>query len=510
MDFLDDAHKLDATVPGVTQAYRSLRASHGRGVYTSLGRYYNHTIFGRDNGMSARFVTDFDHQTAWDALLTLASYQGMKYDLITQEALGRIHHEWRDYAAWDARWFDKLTVGLAGSVWGMQNGKLLTYFAADTTATYIRLAHKYATRIDRSVLHRQVPQQDGSTVSLSESLVSAAAWIMSQVDETGVFLVKRTNRWGLFYQTFCDSVSAYAWRDKKPADVTRAHSYIEAQAYALDALHDMVHMLPGHPDVSKWRQTAKKMHSALIEQFWDDEQHTFMPGLFERAGKLQRLDTPMITSGWVLNTSFWELLPRNNHRALIVKTVKRLFREDFLTDVGLRTRSAAVDEPLGATIDYHGSQTVWPMFNFMVIEGLRRHGLYRLARQLENRILNGINAIGNFPEFMIVDREGVVHTADKRAKARLRSQMIPEQNIAFTVTPAITLAYRRTYRRHDEARSGWKYDLEMSILANIPDCQLVQPQEAAATLRPVPLRLVRLAASINSAFYIAPVIMKRQ
>lgn len=509
MDFLREADKLDEIVPGVSGAYRQLRDSGHRGIYTSLGRFYNHTIFARDGGSAARFVSDFDHQTVWDTILTLASYQGRTNNRTTQEQPGRIHHELRDFTMWQGRWYERLGLELAGRAWGAKNKQFLTYFAGDTTAIYIRLIHNYAMHIDPSIMDRRVPQHDGSTVMLKESVTAAANWLVKHVDQDGVFRMRRTNRWSLPYQAYCDSLTAYVWADCSPADTSRDHSFVEIQAYALDALHDAMELMPTSPELHYWRLAADQLQNALFERFWDDDTGTFSPGLFARKNKLERLDTQMLAAGWTLNTSFWNNMPEYERGEYLSKVIRRLFRDDFLTDVGLRTRSLEIQEPLGRIIDYHGSQTVWPMFNFMIIEGLRRHGLYRLARQLESRVLNGINAVGGLQEFLIIDRSGKLYKPDRRARESRRGQMIPEQNIAFTVVPAMTLAHRHMYRRHDVARSGWRLDLEESILASIDNVELMKPSQAKKRLAPKALRIGRAYAGIASLLHIAPVILKK-
>lgn len=509
MDFLLESNKLDKIAPGVTSAYRQLRDSHGQGIYTSLGRYYNHTIFGRDAGMSAKFVSDFDHQTVWETISTLASHQGTLSSPKTQQEIGRIHHELRDYTDWDGRNFDRFGLWLAGKAWGVRNKRLLTYFAADTTATYIRLVHKYALSIDKSILDRQVPFGSGDTRLLSDSIAAAASWIVGNVDDEGCFVSRRTNRWSLPYQTFADSVTAYVWRDGSAADTSKRHSYLEAHVYCLDALQDAVRLLPDHPASKRWSNVAKQMHSALFTYFWRENTHNFVPGLFDREGKLSQLDTEMITSGWTLNASFWKHMPDPMHRAKIISIVKRLFQDDFLTDAGIRTRSLRTREPLGDMLDYHGSQTVWPMFNFMFVEGLRRLGLHGLAYQLEVRILNSINAVGNFPEFCIVDHSGQIYRPNSHAKKRIKGQMIPEQNIAFTVVPALTLAYRHAYHRPIKPTSGWRHDLEASILASIPEIDLLDPSQAAAEYLIKPIKVDRWLAGFASASHILPIMLRK-
>lgn len=509
MDYKRHSDEIDAVVPGVMTRYAELRNSGCRGIYTSLGRYYNHTIFGRDAGMTAKFVSDFDHEVAWQTISTLAEHQGVGTNARTAQQPGKIHHELRDYTQWQGRWYDRFGLWWAGRAWGMAHHQLLSYYAADTTATYIRLINKHAAHIDKSIMERQVLRQDGTITPLADSVADAADWIAAQIDERGIVLNRRTNRWSLPYQTFADSVTAYAWADGQAADTSRPHGFVEVQAYAIDALQDAVRLLPDHKHVARWRRLASLAHEALFGHYWRGHTMTFAPGLFERDGELQQLDTTMITAGWTLNASFWKYMPDMEHRARIISIVQRLFADDMLTPVGIRTKSVQTPDPLGDMIDYHGSRTVWPMFNFMVIEGLRRHGLYRLARQLEFRLLNGINAVGEFPEFMIVDHDQTLYRPDKSARLARAGQMIPEQNIAFTVVPAMTLAYRHVYKRHTPADSGWRYELEESVLASIPQVDLYSPSEATQQLHPTPLRIKRTAAGLASARHILPVLWRR-
>lgn len=509
MDFPDNTEKLDAIAPGVVEAYRALTDSDDRGIMTSLGRYYNHTIFGRDCSMGAKFMSDFDHDTVWHTIKTLASLQGMRHNHKTHEEVGRIHHEYRDYQHWKARFMDRFGLRFAGLLWGASDRVLLTYYAADTTANYIRLIHKYAFYIDRSVLDRKVICKDGSTTTVRRTVELAAEWIAAQVSEEGLFMTTRPNRWSLPYQTFADSVTAYAWQDGKPGDVSRAHSYVEAHVYALDALEDAVRLLPLSSYADEWKALSETMRGALFGRFWQPERREFAPALFARSSTLMPLDGSMITSGWTLNASFWAQGGTKLYREQLIAIVERLFADDFLTHVGLRTKSMYTKQPLGTVLDYHGSQTVWPMFNFMIIEGLRRHKLYRLAAELEHRVLNGVNAVGSFQEFFIIDHEGVLYRPSKSASRHMSGQMIPEQNIAFTVVPTLVMAYRDLYERPTEPTDAWRSELEERILARIPHVELLDAAVAAEQLAPTPLAIKRIGAGFRSAFHILPLMARK-
>lgn len=500
MNFFRDSAKLDTIVPGVTDAYRQLRQTSGMGIYTSLGAFYNHTIFGRDVAMSAKFVSDIDHEVVWETIQTLASMQGMDDNARTQEELGRIHHEMRDYTTWSGRPMERFGMWWAGRAWGAHNKKLLTYYAADTTANYIRLINKYVHRIDASILTREVSDKRGNRMSVAISVERAAEWIMSHVDETGILVHHRRNRLSLPYQTFQDSVTAYTWSDGRPCDTSHPHCYIEVQAFAIDALEDAAQMLSGHERARIWQRTSDLMQEALMREFWHERQQFFGSMIVRRGTSWRLASTPNIATGWILNTSFWERLPPAEYRARMIATLRKLLSEDFLTPVGIRTRTRRAKEPLGRDIDYHGSRTVWPMFNFMVIEGLRRHGLYRLAAELESRLIAGVNAIGQFPEFMIVDHDGTLYRPDRQASYRRAGQMVPEVNIAFTVVPMIALAHRAYSRVSHHTHTDWRSELEDEILGSLGDSELPDPR---------PLRITRVMSGLRSARFILPVMLRR-
>ena len=501
--------EVNRIVPGVTAAYRALIDKHGHGLLTSNGRFYNHTIFGRDASMSAKFVIGFDRDVVWETIKTLASKQGVKHSDITQEERGRIHHELRDYTTWRGGLYNRIGMKAIGISWGMRGKKLLTYFAADTTADYIRLIHKYWRVVDKNVLTREIRLGNSQSIALGESVYRAAKWLVDQVDVNGLFVVRRHNRWSLPYQTFTDSVTAYTARDGHALNTARTHSFIEVHIYALDAICDAMELLEGDARIAGWQEVAAKMRQVPFDLFWDEKYDNFSAAVAFDRGKIQRADGAMITNGWTLNASFWYDLPTEKHRERLEKIIRRLFRDDILTDVGIRTKSTDAYEPLGRDIDYHGSRTVWPMFNFMVIEGLRRHGFYKLAEQLENRVLNGVNAIGDFTEFFIVDHDKTLYRADAKAKTHRRGQMIPEQNIAFTVVPVLVMARRKLVPELNKSHGQWQDQFEAEILSSIEHVELLPAEKAVDAYKATPLRIDRTWCGIRSALHIAPVILSK-
>lgn len=493
--------ELEAIIPGVLDAYESLKTKNGMGIYTSNGAFYNHTFFARDAGMAAKFVTDFDHQVTRETIVALASLQGTQAHRVTQEEPGRIHHEFRDFRTWKGGGTERLILGFFRRRWGATDKRLLTYYSSETTALYIRLVHKYVMHIDKSFLDTIIKNNDQQTLTIRESVAQAADWLCYQVNESEHFVSTQTNGWALPFQTFQDSSTAYPRQNGHLANYLRGISFTEVQAFVIDALEDVTQMLEDHTNRHKWQDVSHAMRRALLADYWDEEQQ-FFGSAIDCYGLV---DMPNISAGWTLNTSLWDEVPEPKRIETITAIVTRLFSEDFLTPVGLRTRSLHSDQPLPGVIEYHGRLTVWPMFTFMVIEGLRRHRLHGLATELENRLINGINASGRFEEFFVVDGGGHLLRSVPGAEAEVSvdAQMIPEQTIAFTVIPAMVLAWRGTNRgRAWPEQADWQKQLETDILQTLTPTERLDPDKASDGLvAVVPTKFRRFRGNLRSAIY---------
>ncbi|HET6622801.1 MAG TPA: hypothetical protein VFG56_02600, partial [Candidatus Saccharimonadales bacterium] len=502
MNLTEDKDNLNAIAPGVVEAYAKLKSTDGMGIYTSAGRFYNHTLFGRDASMSAKFVADFDHQVAVDTIMALAALQGTKTDSVTQEEPGRVHHELRDFTTWHGAWPERLMLRFFKSQWGAQNDQLLTYFSVDSTASFVRLINKYAYHIDKSILSRKVTNHHDEVVTVEQSLAEAADWLTRQIDTLGHFAPKRTNRRSLPFQIYEDSPTSYIRQDGSLLNYKRPIAYASAQIFACDALEDASKLLPKHPRRHVWQDAAHQLRDSFIRDFWQEKQAYFASAI-DSYGQ-SNLDS--VSIGWTLNNGLWDELDKGLRAEKIGAIVRRLFSNGFLTKVGLRTRAIDLPQPLNGTLEYHDADAVWPMFTFMVIEGLRRHKLYRLAEQLENRLLNGINAMGNFPEFIDVDKDGRILRPVNRGEKHdfsVKAQMRPEECIAFTVVPSLTLARRIANGNQPKPLTkGWQKELEDEILSGIDSVDLAEPTKAEDAIGTVvPIKLNRLAGNLRTVWF---------
>jgi hypothetical protein len=100
----------------------------------------------------------------------------------------------------------------------------------------------------------------------------------------------------------------------------------------------------------------------------------------------------------------------------------------------------------------------------MIAKGLRRQGFPELAEQLEARLLATANLLGSNYEFVVVDDAGrIVHPALTRALAEtlfpgtvgpLPTEMLPEVNIAWSVTAMLRIKSERVERRRRAAEAA--------------------------------------------------------
>lgn len=487
--------KLNKVIPGVTDAYNQLCSTNGVGLHTSNGRFYNHTLFGRDASMAAKFTGDFDHEVLRETIISLARYQGTRFDTTTQEEPGRIHHELRDFRTWKANFFDRIPFFLLRNRWEITDRRLLTYFALDTTASFIDMVHKYASNIDTAILRHQVTNLHGETQTIGQAVTMAAEWIMEKVDDNDLIGEKRHNPWSLPFQTFQDSL--YARRDGSLANCNDSIIYVEVQALSADALLDASHMMHDHKKASAWRDVALRMNQTMLEYFDSDD--GYLASAIDSRGQI---DVANISPGWILNTALWDEMPAQERQRRVSGIVERLFSEEFLTPVGFRTRSKHAPNPIVGSLDYHGSETVWPMFGFMVAEGLRRHRLYDLADQVEYRLLNGLNATGDFVEFHVVQRSGkLIIPVSRWWGLGMRVQMKPEKNIAFSVVPSVVMARHVVEPPPRLPQQHWQVELEEKILKKIKKVKLAKPDEAIKSVGDFEYRRLALFSARLFAMY---------
>src|SRR5690606_14054105 len=127
--------------------------------------------------------------------------------------------------------------------------------------------------------------------------------------------------------------------------------------------------------------------------------------------------------------------------------------------------------------DYHGSYVSWPKETYDIAKGLRRQGFPKLAKQLENRLLNVTLRSRSYPEFVYVDEWGRVLASSPSAREHadliiVDSTNNPESIQAWTVSALYAVVSNRLADRvkltKPSSRPKWKTALEREIMRNMP------------------------------------------
>lgn len=457
------------------EIYDQLKRAGGHyGLSASLGKLFNNTFFGRDSAIESLMLAEqgFDPETSVKVLFALAELQGVRTRRRNEEEPGKIHHEMRDVSQWEAAWYERVGFALLSYVWGGNASIMRTYFAHDSTGWFLQLASRCVASEGRQLLQKGFIRYDGSAATMADAVEMAAEWIMSKQTDAGLIAVPRSNSLSLFFHTFQDSLTSFSHRSTgRLVNIRRPVAYLEVQAVCVDGLLAAAELLPEHPRSGVWKAAAASIASATVRYMWLDQERFFAAAVDQdKRGNWHVVRTIGINAGWVLDSHLLELLPAADRNIILEGIVKKLFSDEFLTNVGLRSRALSNRDKPVQTVTYHGHYTVWPSCTYMVARGLRRQGLYRLAGQLDNRVLNGLRLEGMYVEFIVVLRDGRVVLEPRSKKQatkfsyRLDIQMMPEHNIGLSAITSLAIGLLPEHSTHGAAVDV----LERSVLQAIP------------------------------------------
>ena|SRR5690348_4975218 len=452
----------------------------GRGLYGSGGVLFKDAIFGRDSAIAGADLIPIAPGIAREVILTLAGLQGIREAPIgphsNEEEPGKLHHEHRSLYVGSRRISPSSEVllrELAGR-WGGDVASLTYYGSVDTTPLFARLVIDYCRARGHAMLDATYTRGDGSPATVRDSLVAALGWITRKMDGSDLGFVEflRRNPDGIPFQVWKDSGTSYVHADGTLANWDAPIAAVEVQAYAYDALLGASELL----DHAEWRERADLLRDQILSRLWSPGQGCFAMGIDRGPAGDPRLITSLESNGaLLLDTRLFDGL--SNAGDYVEPMVRQICGPDFLTDVGVRCRARSQARLVGFQ-DYHGSWTVWPKETFAVVRGLERQCLTRLARQLGNRLLNGVNAAHGNVEFLYVSPDGpVMYDFESRDIGSASPSPIlgtnrPECPAAWTVSAALALKHWYAHQsplhvrpRHDDA---WRDQLDSAILASIP------------------------------------------
>lgn len=339
-------------------------------------------LFGRDSIISALELIGYDSRIGISTLNVLASLQGKEYNKITAEEPGKIIHEQQD---------DKtlLQTRIRDIPWLLEGRN---YFSVDSTPLFIILSCDLHDNIGNSVIENQI----------SEATYRAIEWILNN-GLYGTFLSYHKAKAGM-------GLASQSWRDGSGEILDNLKdpiSVIGVQGYAYEALERgkdlMVRtgMLSNNGDLYvRMTQAGSAIKERLDDFFFLDDLSYY--ALAIDGDGVARKD---VTSdpGHLIGSG---LLSRDREKLVI----GRLFEGDIFTDYGIRC--------LSSTSRYFDEKAyqrgaVWPQDNFMIARGLEKRGYEKESKEIKQRIIDAIEEMQSFPEYIGVDRNGDIIPSEK-------------------------------------------------------------------------------------------------
>lgn len=304
------------------------------------------TLFGRDALWAATMALPFDVELAGGTLRTLARRQGVRHDLETEEAPGRILHEIRRGA---------LT----------HRGDLPPnyYGTVDATPLFVVLVHE--------AWRWGLPEDE--VLALIPHVEAAMRWLRDEGDPDGSGFVRyeRVGERGLDNQGWKDSHDGVQFADGTIARPPIA--LCEVQGYAYDAARRAAELLDrfGFAGGDDWREYAARLARRFREAFWIDDREGRYPAI-ALDGAHRPVDGPASNMGHLLATGI--LSP--DEAALVAD---QLTSPGMADGWGLRTMSSSHVgfNPLG----YH-TGSVWPHDTAIAVWGATLAGQHAAARTL--------------------------------------------------------------------------------------------------------------------------------
>jgi glycogen debranching enzyme len=423
-----------------------------------------------------------DPEITEEAILTLASFQGVKSDWNSGEEPGRIHTEHRQiYNNEQLDLLTKLGISAASAIlWRTGWREYTNYFSSDTTPLFIRTVCAFSKEHPK-ILDRKFEKKDGSTETIKDSVIKAAEYIEDTVSSDGLIKIKEKNIPGNQYRYWRDSPSSYRDERGNMPNITEPMVILDIQVLSAEALNEAANLVEKEDldKATRWRELSRKIRQATIDSLWIEEAQYFAYGMHEnKEGKLEQIKTIQSNAGWLLNSDFFDGMSEEDRQKYITGIVTRLFSDEMLTDAGIRCRSKyyMFDRDFA---DYHGSWVSWPVESYMIAKGLRKQGFDELADQIETMIINTVNMSGVNYEFFVIDKDGKVLLDPNKAKEEgaeaLPIETKPENTIAWTVTATLRAKKGRAERWKKERspdyeprkRAQWIEDLEKEILGRI-------------------------------------------
>lgn len=410
---------------------------------------YN-AVFGRDSLRVAIDLVQYYPLLARSTIETLARSQGIEYDTGREEEPGRIVHEERGPHDPIAQ---KLT---------LERGWHWPYYGSvDATPEFIRTLFAYCAVQPENIrfLFDDYRDKAGQIRPIHHALEAAVGWLTNRMDANGDGIVeyKSVLPNGIENQVWKDSWDAYHHADGTIANRTHGIASIEVQTVTHEALLDAAKLyetaLGRKQEAHELRERAKHLARQILNVFWtDDKDGYFVLGTDrDDTGALRQLKIRTSNMGHVLNSRVIEGDdPEHIHKRTSI--LRQLQSPELLATSGLRT--LATDEYRYREGAYHNG-SVWIWDTHHIAKGARRHAAEpefgAFADELDRRILDVVNTVGGFPEYVrggdsIAVNTHVIDLEDTINHRVNRVEQPPQEVQAWTVAAILATKKRRAKR----------------------------------------------------------------
>lgn len=322
-------------------------------------------LFGRDSLLTSWMSLPLDQSLALGTLRTLARFQGVKVDPLTEEEPGRILHEMR-----------------AGPEGSLVLGSGHAYYGSvDATPLFVMLLgelRRWGLATDD--VNDLLPHAD-----------RALEWIEKFGDRDGDGFVeyRRATDQGLANQGWKDSFDGITFADGTIA--TPPIALAEVQGYVYAAFVARMHFAREANDLTQelhWATKAAALKTAFNEQFW-------LPDRGYYALALDRDKKPVDSLASNMAHCLWTGIADEDKAAQVAE---HLLSPELFTGWGIRTLATN----MGAynPMSYHNG-SVWPHDNALAVAGLVRYGHVEKAQRVTLALLDAAMAFGGrLPELL--------------------------------------------------------------------------------------------------------------
>jgi glycogen debranching enzyme len=373
------------------------------------------TVFGRDSLVMLGFLRQFKlNQTkdlsldftipssiTFDTLSFLASYQGLEFDASSEQAPGKIFHEFREK-------HDKIAQQLKE-----ERGWEFPYFGAcDTTFYFIKELSIFLLENPASgnvVIDSMI--DSNASYSLIEALNKAVNFVKTLIDEKdGLVWYQRANKKGIEIQSWRDSYDAISDSHGNLPNFDKPLVLLDIQLIAIDSLkhfYSLQEKLPNIAGKFLEKLLEKMIHGLNTFLLIDNEKGLFYAMGLQKDinGSITHFDTISSSNLILLKYSF---IPLEYKQKILDTCFQPLKVENGIATI---EKSANRYHKSG----YH-TGNVWLFDNILIIFALQEIGESEKAIEITNCIFQIINRTNCYPELVgsfDIPNEVVIDVYDK-------------------------------------------------------------------------------------------------